>query len=188
MFHFSSDAAPQFLRKLSPSCFFQLGDYALLTFACNEKGCSNKCFVIGLICLHSGIIRSVFVCLFFPGQGLDYKGVLKPDGREIMTMALTSLKDAMCNLKDGSIECQLLMLIRDNLDRFLELSQEIIKEGTKNSELRQNLDQRLAELSAFEDERDQVVGLIEMCNLIKGGNCLIIWLPTGNTSAILQNL
>ena len=46
---------------------------------------------------------------FFPGQGLDYEGVLKPDGREILAMALTSLKDAMCNLKDGSIECQLLM-------------------------------------------------------------------------------
>ena len=114
--------------------------------------------------------------------------VLKADGQEILVMALSSLEDAVRTLKGGAIQCQLLMLIRDNLDRFLELSQEIIKEGTKNSELRQNLDQRLAELSAFEDERDQVVGLIEMCNLIKGGNCLIIWLPTGNTSAILQNL
>ena len=91
-------------------------------------------------------------------------------------MALSSLEYAMRTMKDGSIQCQLLMLIRDNLDRFLELSQEIIKKGTKNAVLRQNLDQRLAELSAFEVERHQVVGLIEMCNLIKGGNCFITWL------------
>lgn len=111
--------------------------------------------------------------LFFPGQGLDYKGVLKPDGREIMAMARTSLKDAMCNLKDGSIQCQLLMLIRDNSDRFLELSQEINEEGNEKVVLRQCLDQRLAELRAFEVERVQVVGLIGMCNLIKGGNLFI---------------
>ena len=103
--------------------------------------------------------------------------VLKSDGQEILGMALSSLEDAVCTLKNGTIQCQLLMLIRDNLDRFLELSQEIIKEDTKNAELRQNLDQRLAELSAFEVERDQVVGLIGMCNLIKGGNCFITWWP-----------
>lgn len=54
-----------FLNKLSPSFFFQLRDYDLLTFACYEKCCSNKCFVIGLICLHSAIISSVFVCFIF---------------------------------------------------------------------------------------------------------------------------
>ena len=103
--------------------------------------------------------------------------VLKDDGREILGLALSSIEGAVRTLKDGTIQCQLLMLIRDNCNRFLELSQEIIEEGPENAELRQNLDQRLAELSAFEVERDQVVGLIEMCNLIKGGNCFITWLP-----------
>ncbi|KAK2555497.1 E3 ubiquitin-protein ligase rnf213-alpha [Acropora cervicornis] len=101
-------------------------------------------------------------------RGSDYVRVLKPDGQEILVMALSSLEDAVRTMKDGTIQYQLLMLISHNLDRFLELSQEIIKEGTKDAELRQNLDQRLVELSAFEVARDQVVGLIEMCNLIKG--------------------
>ena len=129
---------------------------------------------MGLICLHSGIINSMFiVCLCFLGRGFDHEGDLKPDGQEILLMALTSLEDAMCTLKDGTIQCQLLMLIRDNLDRFLELSQEINKEGNEKAVLRQCLDQRLAELRAFEVERDQVVGLIGMCTLIKGGNSFI---------------
>ena len=96
--------------------------------------------------------------------------VLKADGQEILVMALSSLEDAVRTLKDGAIQCQLLMLIRDNLDRFLELSQEINEVGKEKAVLRQCLDQRLAEQRAFEVERDQVVGLIGMCNLIKGGN------------------
>ena len=127
------------------------------------------CGRFNLFALRNNQFR-VYCLFFFSGQGFDYEGVLKPDGREILAMALTSLKDAMCNLKDGSIECQLLMLIRDNLDRFLELSQEINEVGKEKAVLRQCLDQRLAEQRAFEVERDQVVGLIGMCNLIKGGN------------------
>ena len=118
----------------------------------------------------------LFIYFFLLGRGSDYVRVLKPDGQEILVMALSSLEDAVRTMKDGTIQYQLLMLISDNLDRFLELSQEIIKEGTTDAELRQNLDQRLVELSAFEVERDQVVGLIEMCNLIKRGNCFITWL------------
>ena len=102
---------------------------------------------------------------------MDHKGDLKPDGQEILLMALTSLEDAMCTLKDGTIQCQLLMLVRDNFDRFVMLSQEMDKEGHEN--LKQSLNQRLAELSAFEVERDQVVGLLGMCNLIKRGNSFI---------------
>lgn len=100
--------------------------------------------------------------------------VLKPDGQTILLMALTSLEDAMCTLKDGTIQYQLLMLIRDNFEQFLMLSQEITKEGHEN--LRQSLNQRLAELGAFEEERDQVVGLLGMCTLIKGGNSFVTWL------------
>ena len=116
------------------------------------------------------------VSLFFLGRGLNHEGDLKPDGQEILVMALTSLEDAMRTLKDGTIQYQLLMLIRDNSDRFLELSQEINKEGNELPVLRQSLDQRLTELRAFEVERDQVFGLIGMCALIKGGNSFIIWL------------
>ena len=102
---------------------------------------------------------------------MDHKGDLKPDGQAILLMALTSLKDAMCTLKDGTIQYQLLMLIKDNSDRFLMLCQEMDKEGHEN--LKQSLNQRLAELRAFEVEREQVIGLLGMCNLIKGGNSFI---------------
>ena len=107
------------------------------------------------------------------GRGFDPKADLKPDGQAILLMALTSLEDAMCTLKDGTIQCQLLMLIRDHFDRFLMLSLEIDKEGHVN--LKKSLNQRLAELRAFEVERDQVIGLLGMCNLIKGGNSFITW-------------
>ena len=124
------------------------------------------------------ILNSVFVaCLFslffffLPGRGFDRKGDLKPDGQAILLMALTSLQDAMCTLQDGTIQYQLLMLIRDNFDRFLMLCQEMDKEGHEN--VRQSLNQRLAELRAFEVEREQVIGLLGMCNLIKGGNSFI---------------
>ena len=112
--------------------------------------------------------------LFLPGRGFDHKGDLKPDGQAILLMALTSLEDAMCTLKDGTIQYQLLMLIRDNFDQFLMLCQEMDKEDHKN--VRQSLNQRLAELRAFEVEREQVIGLLGMCTLFKGGNSFISWL------------
>ena len=121
---------------------------------------------------------------FLPGRGFDHKGDLKPDGQEILLMALTSLEDAMCTLKDGTIQYQLLMLIKDNFDRFLMLCQEMDKEGHEN--VRQSLNQRLAELRAFEVEREQVIGLLGMCTLFKGGNSH--QLVTGYTSAIVQNV
>ena len=115
------------------------------------------------------LIFTVF--FFWPGRGFDRKGDLKPDGQAILLMALTSLQDAMCTLQDGTIQYQLLMLIRDNFDRFLMLCQEMDKEGHEN--VRQSLNQRLAELRAFEVEREQVIGLLGMCNLMKGGNSFI---------------
>lgn len=101
---------------------------------------------------------------------------MKPDGREILVMALTALEDAIRNLKDGTIQYQLLVLIKDNSDRFLKLSQDINKEDNENAVLRQSLGQRLTELLAFEEERNHVSLLLSRCSLIKGGNSFNIWL------------
>ncbi|XP_068694638.1 E3 ubiquitin-protein ligase rnf213-alpha-like [Montipora foliosa] len=101
------------------------------------------------------------------GRESDNRRVLKPDGQAILLMALTSLQDAIRSLKDGSIECQLLTLISDHVERFLMLCQEISADGKEHLHLRQCLDQRRVELTAFEEERDQVFTFLRLCSLIK---------------------
>ena len=113
-------------------------------------------------------------CFIFLGRELNHEGDLEPDGQEILVMAVTALEDAIRNLKDGTIEYQLLELIRDNSNRFLELSQDINKEDNENAVLRQSLGQRLAELHAFEVERSHVSLILLRCSLIKGGNSFSI--------------
>ena len=122
------------------------------------------------------ITWKMYICLFvafFVGRESEHRRVLKPDGQTILLMALTSLEDAMRSLKDGSIECQLLMLISDHLKQFLMLCQEISADGNEDLHLRQCLDQRHVELTAFEEERDQVLAFLRMCSLIKQGNVFV---------------
>jgi len=104
------------------------------------------------------------------GRQSDYRRVLKPDGQEILMLALSSLEAAVTFLKDGSIEFRMLLLIRDHSERFLLLCELISEEGSEQSSLKQALEQRCSEITAFEDERDKVSSFIRMCLLIKQGN------------------
>ena len=95
--------------------------------------------------------------------------MLKPDGQAILMMALISLEDAERSLKDGSIEFQMVMLIHDHYEQFLMLCKQISVEESEQPPLEQLLDQRCAELTAFQEEREKVSSFIRMCFLIKQG-------------------
>ena len=95
--------------------------------------------------------------------------MLKKDGQEILTLALSSLEAAISGVLDGSIEFQLLKLVLDHSDRFLILSEKI----KKKSALKKSLNQRYMELTAFEEERQNVSSFIRMCEPIWQGNVIL---------------
>ena len=95
--------------------------------------------------------------------------MLKPDGQEFLMLALSSLEAAVAFLKNGSIEFQILELIRDHSERFLLLCEQIGKENEKPT-LKQLLDQRCIELTTFQKEREKVSSFIRMCSFIKQGD------------------
>lgn len=105
------------------------------------------------------------------GKESDYRNVLRPDGQEILMKALSSIEAAVMYLKDGSITFQILTLIRDHSERFLELCgqiEQITKEKSKEY-LEQLLNQRISEVTAFQDQRDKVTSFVRTCALIKQG-------------------
>ena len=95
--------------------------------------------------------------------------MLKEDGQEILMLAISSFEAAVNNLKDGSVEFQMLLIIRDNSERFVELYELINEEESKIFLLGQILRQRCEELKAFQDERNKVTSFVRMCSLIKQG-------------------
>lgn len=97
------------------------------------------------------------------------RSVLKEDGQEILMLAISSFEAAVNNLKDGSVEFQMLLIIRDNSERFVELYELIDEEESNIFLLRQILRQRCEELKAFQDERNKVTSFVRMCSLIKQG-------------------
>ena len=99
--------------------------------------------------------------------------MLKKDGQEILTLALSSLEAAISGVLDGSIEFQLLKLVLDHSDRFLILSEKISKRGRDKSALKKSLNQRYMELTAFEKERQKVSSFIRMCAPIWKGNVIL---------------
>ena len=107
---------------------------------------------------------------FNPGVESDYRSVLKPDGQEILMLALSSFEAAVGSLKDGTIEYQMLIVIRDCSERFLELYEQINKEQSKTLQLKRLLHQRCLELKAFQEERDKISAFIRICSLVKQGN------------------
>ena len=104
----------------------------------------------------------------FSGRESDYRRVLKEDGQEILMLAISSLEAAMGLLKNGAIEVQMLNLLKDNSKRFLLLCQQISKDENKSSSLSHLLDQRCTELTAFQQERNNVSTFIRMCSCIEG--------------------
>lgn len=107
---------------------------------------------------------------YFSGRESDYRQVLKPDGQEILMLAITSLEAVVGLLKDGAINVQMLNLLKDHSQRFLLLCEQISREENERSSLRQLLDQRCTELLAFQQEREKVNTFIRMCSFIKQGN------------------
>ena len=97
------------------------------------------------------------------------RSVLKEDGQEILMLAISSFEAAVNNLKDGSVEFQMLLIIRDNSERFVELYELINEEESKIFLLGQILRQRCEELKAFQDEGNKVISFVRMCSLIKQG-------------------
>lgn len=83
--------------------------------------------------------------------------------------AISSVEAAMGSLKDRTTEFQMLRLLKEHSERFLELCEHINKGGSKLSSLRQLLHQRCVELTAFLEEREKVTVFVRMCSLIKQG-------------------
>ena len=111
----------------------------------------------------------------FSGPESDFRRVLWEKGREILILALTSLEAAVDGLKDGSIEFQLLNLILDHSEQFFVVYEEIGKDESEKAMLKQLLDQRSRELTAFEIERQEILSFIRMCCLtIKQGKLHLI--------------
>ena len=88
-------------------------------------------------------------------------------------LALSSLEAAVVGLKDGSIEFQLLNVILDHSEQFFVVYEEICKDESEKSMLKQLLDQRSRELTAFKIERQKVFSFIRMCLTIKQGNATL---------------
>lgn len=88
----------------------------------------------------------------------------------MLVLALSSLEASVAFLKDGSIEFQMLNLIREHSDRFLMLSAQISKHESQQALLKKLLDQRITEQTAFLVERDKVSSFVRMCYPIKQGN------------------
>ena len=85
--------------------------------------------------------------------------------------AMLSIEAAVMYLEDESITFQMLTLISDNSERFLELCgeiEQIIKERSKEY-LKKLLNQRIIELTAFQEERKKVGSFVRMCALITQG-------------------
>ncbi|CAH3029473.1 unnamed protein product, partial [Porites evermanni] len=122
------------------------------------------------IILHQVLTWRLWPCFFQRfGKESDYRNVLRPDGQEILMKALSSIEAAVKYLKDGSITFQILTLIRDHSERFLELCgqiEQITKEKSKEY-LEQLLNQRISEVTAFQDQRDKVTSFVRTCALIK---------------------
>ena len=95
--------------------------------------------------------------------------MLKEDGQEILMLALSSLEAAINGVLDSSIEFELLKLVLDHSDQFLILSEKI----KKKSALKKSLNQRYMELTAFEEERQNVSSFIRMCKPIWQGNVIL---------------
>ena len=95
--------------------------------------------------------------------------MLKEDGQEILMLALSSLEAAINGVLDSSIEFELLKLVLDHSDRFLILSEKI----KKKSALKKSLNQRYMELTAFEEERQNVSSFIRMCKRSWQGNVIL---------------
>ncbi|PFX29705.1 E3 ubiquitin-protein ligase RNF213 [Stylophora pistillata] len=127
----------------------------------------------GVPCSPKAILKHVLTWKLWPGFfqrfGVESncRSVLKEDGQEILMLAISSFEAAVNTLKDGSVEFQMLLVIRDNSDQFVELYKLINKEESKIFLFRQILRQRCEELKAFQDERDKVTSFIRMCALIK---------------------
>lgn len=85
-------------------------------------------------------------------------------------LAISSLEAAMGLLKNGAIEVQMLILLKDYSDRFLLLCEQISKDENKRSSLSHLLNQRCTELIAFQRERDDVSTFIRMCSCIEKGS------------------
>ena len=108
---------------------------------------------------------------FSSGRESDFRQVLKPDGQEILMKAVSSIEAAVMYLEDESITFQMLSLVCDNSKRFLELCgqiEQIIKERSKEY-LEKLLNQRIIQLTAFQEERKKVGSFVRMCALITQG-------------------
>ena len=119
--------------------------------------------------LHSQIYVITLLSLVIPGRETDYSRFLKKEGQELLILALSSLEAAMEFLEDGSIEFQMLTLLHDNSERFLMLCEQISKKGSEQTSLKQVLDQRCTEITAFEEECGKVCSFIRTCSVIKQG-------------------
>lgn len=108
--------------------------------------------------------------VYFSGRESDFRKMLKPEGQELLMLAISSLEAAERSLNNGTIEYQMLILLRDRSEIFLALFEQNNKEKGKIPLLKQLLDQRCIELAAFKKERDKVSTFIRMCSLIKKGN------------------
>ena len=109
-----------------------------------------------------------FQTLFcFSGKESDYRRVLKEDGQEILMLAISSLEAAMGLLKNGAIEVETLLLLKEYSERFLLLCEQISKVNNKSSSLDNLLKQRFIELDAFQGERENVSTLIRMCSCLE---------------------
>ena len=84
---------------------------------------------------------------------------------------MSTIEAAVMYLEDKSITFQMLTLVRDNSERFLELCEQIeqiVKERSKEY-LEKLLNQRIIELTAFQEERKKVGSFVRMCALITQG-------------------
>ena len=107
----------------------------------------------------------------FSGKESDYRRVFKDleDGQEILMLAISSLEAVIGLLKNGAIEVQMLLVLKDYPERFLLLCEHISKDDNKSLSLRNLLNQRCIELNAFQGERENVSTLIRMCSCLEEG-------------------
>ena len=101
----------------------------------------------------------------FTGRKTSHGEILNEEGLEILWTAISLLESLGGGLKDGSVNVVNLQVLDEHSDRFVELYSKISKETT----IKDVLQQRLKEFREFLKESDEVFSFLNMCSSLKNG-------------------
>ena len=98
------------------------------------------------------------------------------DGQETLSMAQSVLTALVASISDASVSVEILVLLQNYRDKFLELLLKTTcpsaKEGTEANARQEGekiLDERIEEIKEFQVVKEKIVSFVNMCDLIWPG-------------------